>query len=118
MRPAPVSLDLQNSGERNAKVDLSGRHGLYLAIAKQPEQRHCENAVKRSCPRARQSQSRGLNADHLSLLLKPGYLSELLCFLFPTWNPLKPEADLTREVCNLVASTLPDVEGGFWQTPN
>lgn len=59
-----------------------------------------ETPLRNAGGRGSDREQRGLNTDYLSFILKPCYLSELLGFLFPTWNPLKPEAYLTQEVCN------------------
>lgn len=63
------------------------------------------------------AEPRGSNTDYFTFLLKPCYLSELLVFLFPTWNPFKPEADLTKKPCTSVVSTWPNVEGNLGKHP-
>lgn len=79
IRLSQVTLTYGTMEEKDAKAELWGRHKTTSPIAR-------ESNLTVTCQRKRfraglSAARRGLNTDHLSFILKPCYLSELLGFL-------------------------------------
>lgn len=86
-RLSQVTFDLQNFGEeKDAKLNCAQDWDTRLHLLL-PETQSSNLILK--CQRERfrlglSAERRGLNTDHLSFILKPCHLTELLGFLFPT----------------------------------